>query len=78
MFKTIGSVDKIPEFIEKCKAKEIKLWGFGHRVYKAYDPRAFIIKQLIFDFNRQIGMDIDDMTKIALELEKHALADEYF
>ena len=52
MFKQIGSKEKVAEFIQKCKNKEVRLWGFGHRVFKAYDPRAFIIKQLIFDFNR--------------------------
>lgn len=62
MYKSIGSIENVPAFIEKCKKKEVKLWGFGHRVFKAYDPRALIFKQMIFDFNKQIGTEIDNLT----------------
>ena len=44
MFKSIGTIENVPQFIERCKKKEVKLWGFGHRVFKAYDPRARIFK----------------------------------
>mgnify|MGYP006105441753 CR=1 FL=1 len=70
MFKSIGSIENVPKFIEKCKRKEVKLWGFGHRVFKAYDPRALIFRQMIFDFNKQIGTEIDNLTQIALALEE--------
>lgn len=76
MLEAIGSVDKIPEFIKKVKAGEVRLMGFGHRVYKNYDPRAKIIKNLahqVFDVTGK-----NPLLAIAIELEKIALEDEYF
>lgn len=76
MLAEIGSVDKIPEFIKKVKAGEGKLMGFGHRVYKNYDPRARIIKNIadqVFDVTGR-----NPLLNIALELERIALQDEYF
>ena len=78
-FKSIGSIDRIPAFLEKCKKdKETRLWGFGHRVFKNYDPRAKILKELIRDFNKQLGVQNDELFEIALEIERQALGDEYF
>jgi citrate synthase len=76
MLMGIGSKDKVPEFIKKVKGGEGRLMGFGHRVYKNYDPRAKIIKQIadqVFDI-----MGRNPLLDIALELERIALEDEYF
>jgi citrate synthase len=76
MLSTIGSVKNIPSYVERVKAGEFRLMGFGHRVYKNYDPRATIIKQIadeVFDYTGR-----NPMLDIALELEKIALEDEYF
>ena len=56
----------------------MRLWGFGHRIFKAYDPRALIFKDLLLDFNQRIGMEKDPLLEIALEVEKQATQDEYF
>jgi citrate synthase len=76
MLRRVGSVDNIPSFIEGVKAGEERLMGFGHRVYKNYDPRAKIIKQAADDVFEVTG--INPLLKIAVELEKIALEDEYF
>jgi citrate synthase len=76
MLREIGSKDKIPEFIEKVKGGEGKLMGFGHRVYKNYDPRAKIIKAAAYQVFEVTGQN--PLLEIALELEKIALEDEYF
>jgi citrate synthase len=76
MLRDIGSVDNIPGYIERVKGGEVRLMGFGHRVYKNYDPRATIIKQVadqVFDVTGR-----NPMLDIALELERIALADDYF
>lgn len=76
MLNTIGSVRNIPAYIERVKKGEFRLMGFGHRVYKNYDPRANIIKQIadeVFDITGR-----NSLLDIALELEKIALEDEYF
>jgi citrate synthase len=76
MLHEIGSIDKIPEFIKRVKAGEGRLMGFGHRVYKSYDPRAKIIKRmadLVFDVTGK-----NPLLEMALELERIALEDEYF
>ena len=53
MFQQIGSVKNIPNFLQKCKSdKNTLLYGFGHRVFKAYDPRALIIKNMLLDFHK--------------------------
>jgi len=54
MFNEIGDIKNIPAFIQKCKDKETKLWGFGHRVFKNYDPRAKILKNMLKEFLENI------------------------
>ena len=76
MLGRIGSVDRIPAFLEKVKNKEEKLMGFGHRVYKAYDPRASIIKRTADEVFEVTGQN--PLLDIALELERIALNEDYF
>jgi citrate synthase len=76
MLNEIGTVDRIPEYINKAKAGEIRLMGFGHRVYKNFDPRAKIIKKLAYDVFEVTGKN--RLLDIALELERIALEDDYF
>ncbi|HMF88624.1 MAG TPA: citrate synthase [Gemmatimonadaceae bacterium] len=77
MITEIGSVKNVPAFIETVKSGEGgKLMGFGHRVYKSYDPRAKIVKKLADEVFKVVGVDKD--LEIALELERIALSDDYF
>jgi citrate synthase len=76
MLNEIGSLDKVPEYVKRVKAGEFRLMGFGHRVYKNYDPRARIIKQVAYEVFEVTGKD--PLLDIALELERIALEDEYF
>jgi citrate synthase len=76
MLRRIGTVDNVASFIEGVKNGEERLMGFGHRVYKNYDPRAKIIKKAADDVFEVTG--INPLLKIAVELEKIALEDEYF
>jgi citrate synthase len=76
MLMEIGSKDKVPEFIKKVKGGEGRLMGFGHRVYKNYDPRAKIIKQIADQVFEVMGRN--PLLDIALELERIALEDGYF
>jgi citrate synthase len=76
MLMGIGSRDKVPEFIKKVKGGEGRLMGFGHRVYKNYDPRAKIIKEIADQVFEVRGRN--PLLDIALELERIALQDEYF
>ena len=76
MLNEIGSVNKVPNYINRVKAGEFRLMGFGHRVYKNYDPRARIIKQVADEVFEVTGKD--PLLDIALELERIALEDEYF
>jgi citrate synthase len=76
MLREIGSIDNIPGFIKRVKAGEGRLMGFGHRVYKSYDPRAKIIKKTAYEVFEVTGKN--PLLDIALELEKIALEDEYF
>jgi citrate synthase len=76
MLKEIGSVKNIPEYIKRVKAGEFRLMGFGHRVYKNYDPRARIIKENAYRVFEVTGKD--PLLDIALELERIALEDDYF
>jgi citrate synthase len=80
MLEDIGTVDKIPAFIEKVKEKSsnVKLMGFGHRVYKNYDPRAKIMQQTAYEVFDALGVDDDPLLEVARELERIALSDEYF
>jgi citrate synthase len=76
MLMEIGSKDQVPEFIKKVKGGEGRLMGFGHRVYKNYDPRAKIIKQIADQVFEVMGRN--PLLDIALELESIALQDDYF
>ena len=76
MLREIGSKDKIPEFVKKVKAREALLMGFGHRVYKSYDPRAKVIKNLAYQIFQERGTN--PLLEIAIELERIALQDEFF
>ena len=80
MLAEIGTVDKIPEFIAKVKDKNssVRLMGFGHRVYKNYDPRAKLMQQACHEVLKETGHGGDEMLAVAMELEKIALSDQYF
>lgn len=79
MLQEIGSKDRIPEFIKRAKDKDdpFRLMGFGHRVYKNYDPRAAVLKESCDEVLSELGVK-DPLLDIAVELEKIALNDEYF
>jgi citrate synthase len=76
MLKEIGSRSRVPEYIKRVKAGEVRLMGFGHRVYKNYDPRARIIKKVADQVFEVVGRN--PLLDIALELERIALQDDYF
>jgi citrate synthase len=80
MLKEIGSVDRIGEFVKQVKDKNsgIKLMGFGHRVYKNYDPRAKLMRETCHEVLNELGLENDPLFKLAMALEKVALEDEYF
>lgn len=80
MLKEIGTVENIPDFIAKVKDKNntARLMGFGHRVYKNYDPRAKIMQQTCHEVLAETGHHGDPLLKVAMELEKIALSDQYF
>lgn len=80
MLKEIGTVDRIPEYIAKAKDKNdpFRLMGFGHRVYKNYDPRAKIMQKTMYEVLEATGNSNNPLMQVALELEKIALSDEYF
>ncbi len=78
MLDGIGSVENIPEFIEGVKKKKYRLMGFGHRVYRNYDPRAKVIQKACHDVLKELKMQDNPKLKLALELEKIALNDPYF
>jgi citrate synthase len=80
MLREIGDVSKIPDFIQKVKDKSsgIKLMGFGHRVYKNYDPRATVLRETCKEVLAELGQINEPLLKIAVELEKIALNDPYF
>ncbi|CAD7927000.1 unnamed protein product [Amoebophrya sp. A25] len=76
MLDSIGDVSKVDEFIEKVKNKKAKLMGFGHRVYKSYDPRAKVVRKILDDVFKLTGSD--PLIEVAMKLEKIALNDDYF
>ena len=80
MLYEIGSVDRIPEFIRRAKDKNdsFRLMGFGHRVYKNYDPRAKIMQKTCHEVLDAVGHGDDPILQVALELERIALSDDYF
>jgi citrate synthase len=80
MLKEIGSVERIPESIARAKDKDdpFRLMGFGHRVYKNYDPRAHVLRECAHEVLEDLGKADDPLLPIAIELEKIALEDDYF
>ena len=80
MLHQIGSVDRIPEYIKKAKDKDdpFRLMGFGHRVYKNYDPRAKIMQKTCHEVLSELGVHDEPLLKLAMELERIALEDDYF
>jgi citrate synthase len=80
MLAEIGDVSKIPDFIAKVKDKNsnVRLMGFGHRVYKNYDPRAKIMQATCHEVLSELGINDDPLLDLAIELEKIALHDDYF
>ena len=80
MLEEIGDVKNIPEYIKKAKDKNdsFRLMGFGHRVYKNYDPRATVMKESAHEVLEELNKHNDPLLQVALELERIALEDEYF
>ena len=80
MLAEIGDASHIPEYIAKAKDKDdpFRLMGFGHRVYKNMDPRADIMRESCYEVLDELGLHDEPMLKLAMELEKAALADPYF
>ncbi|MFQ5785283.1 MAG: citrate synthase [Alphaproteobacteria bacterium] len=80
MLDEIGTSDRIPEFIERAKDKDdpFRLMGFGHRVYKNYDPRANVLRESCYEVLEELGIYDEPLLKIAMELERIALNDDYF
>ena len=80
MLEQIGDVSRVPEYIARAKDKNdsFKLMGFGHRVYKNFDPRAKLMRKVCYDVLTELGLENDRLFKLAMELEKIALEDPYF
>jgi len=80
MLEEIGSVSRIPEYVKRAKDKNsgFRLMGFGHRVYKNYDPRAKVMQQTCHEVLDELGIRNDPLLQVAMELERIALSDEYF
>ena len=80
MLEEIGDVSRVPEFIKRAKDKDdpFKLMGFGHRVYKNFDPRATLMRKVCADVLKEQGLENDPLFKLAMELERIALEDQYF
>ncbi|ROQ01642.1 citrate synthase [Stella humosa] len=80
MLGEIGTKERIPEFLERAKDKNdpFRLMGFGHRVYKNYDPRAAVIRQTCYEVLEELGVKDEPLLALAMELEKIALEDKYF
>lgn len=80
MLEEVGSVEQVPKYIDKAKDKDdpFRLMGFGHRVYKNYDPRATIIRKTCHEVLDELGVGNDPQLELAMRLEEIALADDYF
>ncbi len=80
MLREIGTVDKVSEFVKRVKDKSagVRLMGFGHRVYKNYDPRAKVMQKTCHEVLDALGVREEPLLKVAMELERIALEDEYF
>jgi citrate synthase len=74
----IGTVDRVAEYVDRVKHKEFRLMGFGHRVYKNYDPRAKVMKQTAHEVLNELGVKDDPILQVAMELERVALSDPFF
>jgi citrate synthase len=80
MLREIGTKDRVPEYVKKAKSKDstFRLMGFGHRVYKNYDPRAAIMRRTCHEVLDALGKRDEPLLQLAMELERVALEDEYF
>ena len=78
MLAEIGTVENIPDYVQGVKDRRYRLMGFGHRVYKNYDPRAKVMQQTCHEVLAEVGHSDDPLLKVAMELEKIALNDPYF
>ena len=80
MLAEIGTPDRIPEYVDKAKdpEDEFRLFGFGHRVYKNYDPRAKVLQESCHEVLNALGIEHEPLLDIAVQLEEMALKDEYF
>ena len=78
MLKEIGTVDRIPEYVQGVKDRKYRLMGFGHRVYKNYDPRAKVMQKTAHEVLERLGKHDEPLMKVAIELERIALSDPYF
>jgi len=78
MLETIGSVENIPAYVQGVKDRKYKLMGFGHRVYKNFDPRAKVMQKTAHEVLAELGHNNDPLLQVAQELEKVALSDPYF
>ena len=80
MLEEIGDVSRVPDYIKRAKDKNdsFKLMGFGHRIYKNFDPRAKLMRKVCADVLQELGLENDRLFKLARELERIALEDEYF
>ena len=78
MLREIGTVDRIPEYVQGVKDRKYRLMGFGHRVYKNYDPRAKVMAATAHEVLDELGKHDDPVLKVAMELEKIALNDDFF
>ncbi|MBC7667607.1 MAG: citrate (Si)-synthase [Gemmatimonadaceae bacterium] len=77
MLEEIGTVENIPAYVQGVKDRKYKLMGFGHRVYKNFDPRAKVMQKTCYEVLEQLGIN-DPLLQVAMELEKVALSDQYF
>lgn len=78
MLEEIGDVSRVQEYVQGVKDKKYRLMGFGHRVYKNMDPRASVMRETCHEVLQELGLEDDNLFKLAMELEKIALSDPYF
>jgi citrate synthase len=78
MLKEIGTPEKVPEYVAGVKERKYRLMGFGHRVYKNYDPRAKVMQATCHEVLKAVGDENDPLLQVAMELERVALHDEFF
>lgn len=77
--RDLGSADNVPKLISRVKAKEVRLFGYGHRIYKTVDPRSRFIREMLSDLTSgEKAMNMDPVLQIALEIDRQASTDEYF